>query len=612
VLVVVLSIAALEGIASGREVPRGELRRCAHENAPQGQDAVDQIGKRMTHTARRMNKSKYDLERMLLSDPSLRYHNCSNENEDDSQPMLFYMEPKRHPNETETDHHDHTHSHHDHRHAALRAVSADSFALHSRPNASKKICLDFRGRNISNSSWSKKATIVAPPFSCDGNSNDFSASERSIIARAWGEVAEQFSPFDVDVTTDCTEEDVIRRDATDAGYGCWAVITPLSQLICNGTCGGIAFLGTFDTIGAQYQPTFVMSDNLNCNAKFIAMAVSHECGHTMGLSHDGSTCATAQGGATSYYAGQGSGPTSWAPVMGVGYTKSRVMWNAGDYTCANNKEDDLAKLAAALSYRSDDTPSKCSAAPLLPLSPTADASTSGVIERSGDNDTFAVAVPAGRWTLSVAVDVAPLGPALDVIAALLDSDCLELTVFNPSDSLGVPSTAFDVGEAVRPRVHHVRVRGVGRGSPLSGGYSEYGSLGQYTLTVRLTKTLANGTNASFSTPPTSSLQSSSPPSDSTKPDNSTAGARPSTSDALLELTVVPSPVTTSIDSGVAESRLTTSSSPASSPDTESRVGSANTTIAESLLNAASRSISLRPATLTLFFATLAVCIGVNR
>ena len=64
--------------------------------------------------------------------------------------------------------------------------------------------------------------------------------------------------------------------------------------------------------------------------KIIAEAASHEIGHNLGLSHDGTST---QG----YYGGQGA----WAPIMGVGYSYSISQWSKGEYFDANNQEDDL-------------------------------------------------------------------------------------------------------------------------------------------------------------------------------------------------------------------------------------------------------------------------------
>ena len=63
--------------------------------------------------------------------------------------------------------------------------------------------------------------------------------------------------------------------------------------------------------------------------------ISHEVGHTFGLSHDGTSQA-------SYYAGA----KGWGPIMGASYGRRASHWSTGEYADANNPEDDTAIIAA--------------------------------------------------------------------------------------------------------------------------------------------------------------------------------------------------------------------------------------------------------------------------
>ena len=50
-----------------------------------------------------------------------------------------------------------------------------------------------------------------------------------------------------------------------------------------------------------------------------------------------------------------TGHHNWAPIMGVGYYKPLVQWSRGEYSDANNGQDDIAVMQTyGLPLRSDD------------------------------------------------------------------------------------------------------------------------------------------------------------------------------------------------------------------------------------------------------------------
>lgn len=79
----------------------------------------------------------------------------------------------------------------------------------SRENASRVVYLDFDGHVTSCTEWNGspsnqdwcKLPIETFPFDIDGNPDAFNAEERRRIIAIWRAVAEDFAPFDVDVTT---------------------------------------------------------------------------------------------------------------------------------------------------------------------------------------------------------------------------------------------------------------------------------------------------------------------------------------------------------------------------------------------------------------------------
>src|SRR5688572_25606763 len=90
--------------------------------------------------------------------------------------------------------------------AVANADTTDAFQLHSFPGAQRVIYLDFNGHTTSGTQWNSSftggASIVSQTFNLDGSPSTFNASEQSMIRRIWQRVAEDFSPFAIDVTTE--------------------------------------------------------------------------------------------------------------------------------------------------------------------------------------------------------------------------------------------------------------------------------------------------------------------------------------------------------------------------------------------------------------------------
>src|SRR6266496_1942582 len=168
----------------------------------------------------------------------------------------------------------------------------DTFKLHSRPGVTKVLYLDFDGYVMTGTAWNtgtmpngtnRPATINCPPFDADGDPSTFSDSERTTIQGIWKRVAEDYAPFDVDVTTeDPGDAGITRSGSSDLSYGMRVLISPISQYF--GNYGGIAYIGVFGNVGDYYKPALVFPENLGPNGeKYVAEAISHEAGHTFGL-----------------------------------------------------------------------------------------------------------------------------------------------------------------------------------------------------------------------------------------------------------------------------------------------------------------------------------------
>lgn len=376
-----------------------------------------------------------------------------------------------------------------------QAASLDqSFLLHSRPGAHRVIYLDFNGGLVSNTAWNSAygvTTIDAQPFDLDGSPATFNSTELQRIQNIWRRVAEDYAPFDVDVTTEEPSPDAMARTSnSDQDYGTRVMVTrdwtKLTSSPCG--CGGIAYVGVYNYTSEVYKPAWVYFDNLgNGNEKYVAEAISHEAGHNLGLSHDGST-------STSYYQGHGSGATGWAPIMGVGYYKELTQWSKGEYANATQTQDDLQVIQNyGGTLRADDHGDSLAGASWLSAS-GGSLTGSGVISTRNDVDVFAFY--SGDGSIGLNVTPAAIGPDLDIAAALYDAAGTQLAYSNPSDALNASITLANVPAGT----YYLAVDGTGKGDPTT-GYSDYASLGEYTVSGTIVAATGNPPVATASATP---------------------------------------------------------------------------------------------------------------
>ncbi|MFN9657915.1 MAG: hypothetical protein ACK55Q_19720, partial [Dolichospermum sp.] len=117
-------------------------------------------------------------------------------------------------------------------------------SLNSLATANHTIYLDFTGHTTTGTSWNTSrniTNIVTPAFDLDGNTSSFSSAELERIQYIWQRVAEDFSPFNVNVTTQAPTDinDLIKSGTSDTRWGVRVAIGG-SASDWYGSAGGVA------------------------------------------------------------------------------------------------------------------------------------------------------------------------------------------------------------------------------------------------------------------------------------------------------------------------------------------------------------------------------------
>ncbi|MBO7725759.1 MAG: hypothetical protein J6S40_04770, partial [Thermoguttaceae bacterium] len=360
---------------------------------------------------------------------------------------------------------------------AVSMTDIDVFKLSSNPGSSYSIYLDFNGHTTKGTVWNKK--IVTPAFSLDSDKSSFSATEKAAIYEIWLRVAEDFMPFDINVTTVEPEATAFaagraQRVAIGGKYTDWYGI--------HGS--GISKVNSFKTKGDI--PNFVFSETVlkesSAPIKSIAESVTHEVGHTLGLKHKEKS--------GKYFSGQ----NGWGPIMGDSGKQELSQWSKGEYGGATNKDDELKIITTknGFGYRQDDFGNSRDGAGRLSIADGV-GKIEGIIEKGTDVDWFVFESDGSR--LHFFVGGLSEITNLDVKVELYSADKKDkdpIRIEDPSDRLNVE---FDFEGAAG--TYYLKVEGTGTKTSASGIYSDYGSLGAYSVQVgnpdRLVVTTLNDT-----------------------------------------------------------------------------------------------------------------------
>lgn len=338
--------------------------------------------------------------------------------------------------------------------------------LNSDPAAPATVFLDFDGQYVQGTAWNWTGPISAQP----------SGLTADVINEIFTRVSEDYRIFTINITTDSTV-----YAAAPANRRIRVIVTPTYEWY--GMVGGVSYVGSF-TWGDE-TPAWVFSGLLGNSAKKIAEAISHESGHTLGLQHqstyNGSCTKTAE-----YNPGQGTGETSWAPIMGVGYSKNSTTWYNGtsSYGC-NVLQDDIATIASptnSISLRSDEYGDNyTSATTVIALAGTINQQ--GIITTATDKDVFRFVLNSpNHLHLSVVpqhAGTANSGANMDIRLTLLDGSGNPIAVYNPADVLDA-----SIDSNLVQGTYYVVVEGIANSN-----LTDYGSLGYYLMSGTLASIL---------------------------------------------------------------------------------------------------------------------------
>lgn len=286
------------------------------------------------------------------------------------------------------------------------------------------ILVDFNGQYVWGTSWN-----VNGPFTCAPSK--LSPLQRGVVFNG---IKERYSTFNVLVDSNesaYTNANPYRRMRL--------IVTPTCQPI-TGTCnaGGIAVGGSF--IFGDNTPCFVFDSCLALNTQAITVAGAHEVGHTLGLRHQAvydANCVLIN----QYNPGNGTGATSWAPLMGVAYNKSISTFTVGpdltactpwvnEYSVINDARKGITQLLDKSDVVANSLPTDIILYNGVQYN--------GSLESPTDVDFFQVGPHANVY--GIHVTVATYGTT-DIAVDVYDNRGVLRGTIDPSGSADVPRTA---------------------------------------------------------------------------------------------------------------------------------------------------------------------------
>lgn len=307
--------------------------------------------------------------------------------------------------------------------------------LNSFPGAAASLYLDFNGHTdplVIDNTGTPHVNVDTPPFDTDGNINSFSPAEMQQMYEIWQYVAEDFLPFNLNVTTvqPPSFAPLVAERIAIGGSGAWlgAPGTP-----------GIYIPNGFSTLPGPTATSFLFS-NVFTTTKSIGDGASFLAGRSFGLDAQSEWAGAIL--VNLYYPGL---PDGTAPLVGDASfsPNNRSLWWYGTSLSATTFQDDMSVIASALNgfgYRADDYGNTT-----VTAFQTGNANNqsynfavTGQINTPTDPDVFRFSARLGIINISVTVPV-PYNN-LDVKATLLDVNGNVLVVSNPTNSFDATIT----------------------------------------------------------------------------------------------------------------------------------------------------------------------------
>jgi hypothetical protein len=285
--------------------------------------------------------------------------------------------------------------------------------------------------------------------------------------RVWQCTADQYSMFDLNVTTDVAVYNAAKAaDVLKTGN-----ITFVDQDGRSNAC--LACFGTTQA-GTLYR------DPGNGDYGYgIGMTCAHEMGHQMGMNHDGGT----PGG--EYF--NGLPAVQWCPIMGnywmaASWANAFFTWSKGEYNTASQKEDDLQimNVNENVPYVKDDVPSS-KAIKIGSAGVISAVDNWGQIEKNTDSDAFTFEIGEAGGTLNLKLDPLEYLRQLDIAAKIVDANGTAVSTSN----LAVNRSAEFKNLTLKAGKYSLIIQGGAELTPQT-GFSTYSSLGFYGMEGTIT------------------------------------------------------------------------------------------------------------------------------